>query len=525
MNDPLSSYLNTVFYCPEYFIVTSYFDKLCQYTIESLFQHKDVVPVQITGPKGVGKSTSLFSLAVNLMKHCQESDTVVLYFTERSFSCSWYITQKYLKANELTCTEDTIAETLVLSKDRNFVVCADIGKCNSRGGMELLCMLDTLMGNFEHIKLIVALSSGKGIDDKNKEFYQRLKGFGSDIVEITNFSEEEAKQFVTAYNLDEIGLDQLKRMTNFNPSLLQIAEKVKRQRWESKCDNIFEQHLETSICREIEIHTVSTFDVAEKISKIDFLKQLSNTDYFLYHAKNDGVLKIQELRKFLESWVHEDGHCYVSSIDQNGFTIALNFPNADQFISRKIASLVADISIGEAGGALQLGYYFETQLYRAFQQCKKLGITYDQPAKSVSLMVNFCSTQRISTLVVGGLYKLYHQHPVIDFVGLFQGSDRALYLLMVQASLSTYIDHKAKLSHLSKTYDKYDEFKSTSVLDYYKNLCGEPTVIYVYVSPKEEAIPTSLQKHQNECKLNLKLGYICDSDENCISCTLAKFKL
>lgn len=153
------------------------------------------------------------------------------------------------------------------------------------------------------------------------------------------------------------------------------------------------------------------------------------------------------------------------------------------------------MSIGEAGFALQLGYYFEYQLYQAFPLCKKLVITYDQPAKSVSLMVNFCSAERISTLVVGGLYRLYHQ-----------GTDQALYLLMVQASLSTYINHKAKLSHLSKTYDNYDEFKSTSVLDYYKKLSGNHTVIYVYVSPKEEAIPTSLQKHQDQCKLKLKLG-------------------
>lgn len=241
------------------------------------------------------------------MKQCQESDTVVLYFTERSLSYYWSITQKYLEANKLTCTKDTIAETVIRSKHRNFVVCADIGKCNSRGGMELLHMVYLLMGTLDHIKLIVAHSSGEGIDDKNKEFYQRLEECHSDIVEITNFSEEEAKQFVTAYNLDEIGLDQLKRMTNFNPSLLQTATKVKRQSWEGKYDNIFEQHLIASICKKIESHTVSTFDVVDKISRIDFLKRLSDTDYFLYHAKNDGVLKIEELHKFEQSWVYGDG--------------------------------------------------------------------------------------------------------------------------------------------------------------------------------------------------------------------------
>ena len=66
---------------------------------------------------------------------------------------------------------------------------------------------------------------------------------------------------------------------------------------------------------------------------------------------------------------------------------------------------------------------------------------------------------------------------------------------------------------------------SATVLQYYKSLChSEHKVIYVYVSPKEKAIPTSLEKHLTDTQLNLKLGHICDDYKSDISCTLSKFR-
>jgi len=79
---------------------------------------------------------------------------------------------------------------------------------------------------------------------------------------------------------------------------------------------------------------------------------------------------------------------------------------------------------------------------------------------------------------VGVLYKLYYQHPAIDFFELLKGSDGALYLLMVQASLSYYVDHKAKLD---KKYDTYNEFMSATVLQYYKNLCRSEHKVIMFM--------------------------------------------
>ena len=126
----LSTYLRSVFLSPLNFILTSHYKTLCEYTIESLFQHDDVVPVQIIGPKGVGKSTSLFVLAINLtvlQQSTKASDTVVLYFTE-SLLLNFYstITQNYLEANNLICTVDNIAECLICSEDKKFVVLGNV---------------------------------------------------------------------------------------------------------------------------------------------------------------------------------------------------------------------------------------------------------------------------------------------------------------------------------------------------------------------------------------------------------------
>jgi len=121
----------------------------------------------------------------------------------------------------------------------------------------------------------------------------------------------------------------------------------------------------------------------------------------------------------------------------------------------------------EAIAATHMGCQFESQLYQAFSCTKNLVITYGKPIASVILSVNFCSANRISNLVVGVLYKLHYQHPAIDFVGLLKGSDEALYLLMVQASLSYYVDHKAKLLYLDKMYDKQSWQTSRALLTLY----------------------------------------------------------
>jgi len=383
-NSALKVYFNTVFIAPNHFVCTSHYKELTEFTVESLFEYTNVVPIQITGPKGVGKSTSLFALAIKLTAANEAKRSTVLYFTESSLSEPCRITKAYLDANNVTCSVDGIAEHLVQSEDRKFVVCADIGKCNHPEGNKLLALLGPLLGNHHNIRLIVAHSSGEGIDERNKAFYKKLNMFGSKKLTLTNFSEEDAKYFIDVNKLNEMDFDQLKRITNFNPLLLLNKVEKKVERWKDKFDTIFQQHLYASIQREIEDHTTSTFHVIEKKVRTDFLCRLSQTDYFLYHAKNGIPLKLEELCQFELSWVCQDGHCCVSEYDENNqqFIIALNFPNSDQIIS-KIESLVECMNMEEALSASQLGCHFKLELYRAFSCSENLVTAFGEPEESV----------------------------------------------------------------------------------------------------------------------------------------------
>jgi len=129
-------YHRSVFLSPFHFILTSHYQKFYEYTVELLF------PVQITGPKGVGKSTSLFALAMKLkLTVTDDTNHTVLYFTERSLLSAFsHTTNVYLQDNGLAFTVNTIAKCLIYSNNKKFVVRAHIMRCNDPEGKKLLTL-------------------------------------------------------------------------------------------------------------------------------------------------------------------------------------------------------------------------------------------------------------------------------------------------------------------------------------------------------------------------------------------------
>jgi len=63
-----------------------------------LFGNKQLLPLQLMGPKGVGKSTSLYAIAIALDQK-QSKKLTPLYFSEKSFSSSFR--NKYLKYHSI----------------------------------------------------------------------------------------------------------------------------------------------------------------------------------------------------------------------------------------------------------------------------------------------------------------------------------------------------------------------------------------------------------------------------------------
>ena len=111
--------------------------------------------------------------------------------------------------------------------------------------------------------------------------------------------------------------------------------------------------------------------------------------------------------------------------------------------------------------------------------------------KAAAIKITFSTTADIDKLNNGVLIKFYPSHPAVDFVGELQvGND--IYLNFFQLSVSSYLKHHSKVWHL---LEKHDNFKNFKTLDYYKLLYEATKALFVYTSPKEEGLPSSLKKH------------------------------
>ena len=94
-----------------------------------------------------------------------------------------------------------------------------------------------LLGSYSHFKVILAHSSGEGINEHHKTFFKEVKDSGAVKVTLCNFSEAEAQTYCDKFNL-HIPLNDLKEKTNFNPYLLHAATQAKKAHWKDKYDQV-----------------------------------------------------------------------------------------------------------------------------------------------------------------------------------------------------------------------------------------------------------------------------------------------
>ena len=92
----------------------------------------------------------------------------------------------------------------------------------------------------------------------------------------------------------------------------------------------------------------------------------------------------------------------------------------------------------------------------------------------------------------GVLYHLREKHPVIDAVGLLRDSEKELWLVLIQISMSTYQTHRSKAQNVKDFVNGAE--KATCIcniqhtlLSYYEKLVLGVSFksLYVYVSPKQ----------------------------------------
>ena len=139
---------------------------------------------------------------------------------------------------------------------------------------------------YDHIRIIIAHSSGEGLDKKHPDVFKALCHCHSKYVEVVNFNDIEAEVFLDLYGLNEVPASDIKQHTNWNPFLLQEVVVTHRRHWKSQYDDVFKAHFCASINRVIEDLTASTFNNLTEFSKLEaFSLRLTNTRFFLYSAR------------------------------------------------------------------------------------------------------------------------------------------------------------------------------------------------------------------------------------------------
>ena len=126
---------------------------------------------------------------------------------------------------------------------------------------------------YTRFKLIVAHSSGEGFSIHCLDLLKHLKRVNSQFNSAKNFSDEEAKTFMETYGLCDIPETVIFKQTNKNPLLLHYIKGAKCRYWKDKYNMVFKAHLETTMRREIETLTTSTFTNLTEFSEIQAFSQ------------------------------------------------------------------------------------------------------------------------------------------------------------------------------------------------------------------------------------------------------------
>jgi len=135
-------------------------------------------------------------------------------------------------------------------------------------------------------------------------------------------------------------------------------------------------------------------------------------------------------------------------------------------------------------------------------------------SQSVALSLGTCVPFKGANYIKGIMYELYIFHPVIDFVGYLDTNNSSCgFLVMLQLSLSRYADHQKKLSDVirhapKKSYLLQGETTAQNLLTHYSSRATDlfgpknPSVLFLYASPKEDEKLIPVLKHEIKTNLN-----------------------
>ena len=455
-----------------------------------------------------GKCSS--SVVINLMTHTER----VLYFNFSTLNS--HTTEKYLRKCDCSCEPNKLCAELIESETRTLLL-LDVGRTDQPGDYSEVygAFNPILCGYYSHITIIMAQSSGRGGVFNTSQVVKAMNFSTPHKVRFENFTVEEAQTLCKYLELEE-KYDVLTNKTNNNPLLLRIMSMT------ASSKNWIE-HAEGTLRPIIQDYVIQTFELLETIDKRHFTAEACNlTPYFLRCSMNGAKVSIDFLHLFLVNFVYLEGLCYIPNHDvmEEGqdFAICSAFPGVEQIVAQKVVSYMICNNADDMMKIPQvLGFSFQLKFYGEFCKIQTMKIMYKTDIGDQQLLlINTSGCYEIlSTEMHGFLFNLPLIHPAIDYVSFFKVSGIS-WLIFFQISLSPYVCHGSKYKDIDQKYPKSELFKDCTILEYYTDYFHTENVLFVYFSPKEIGIPSSLEKHA-KVKLSRKvhIGYIVE-DHSCL---------
>lgn len=390
---------------------------------------------------------------------------------------------------------DNLHGVLSACKDKK-ILFAELGP-SSKADTKMMCTLFkfiVLAMNYKWF-LIISNSSG-GLSTVNSKEADGSKVITAALsirakckfLESKNFNEKEAKAFCNHFNVE----DSIPPKVYYNPLYLSFYN-----------DSLNDPARLTTACNSItRVRDAFVRDLSQQFKDYGNACKIGKSLNLLKCALG-GIPIDNKLRiAYDTSFLWNEHLTYVDEQNTTDFLLKLYDPEKGYLLLDTFDSFVSNIKDKKCTEFLKIpavmGYQFEEFI---LDELMILCITATYPAKKKEdeyVTWDFSITERckhlkdpLKVITPGTMYHLRTGHHSIDGIFLAENST---YLIFLQVSLSSYIDHESKAKSIEGLISTLEDPNWPQIVDYYVNLVekcngNKPTPIYVFLSPNEICVP------------------------------------
>lgn len=389
-------------------------------------------------------------------------------------------------------TKVTIPEKLAsLSREMkdNLLILIDIADTKD----EYLQLVHRIMVDCHNSKIAIATSSGFG-HYLNNRIWQSIMSYsqgGYKRCRLLNFGEEEVLQFIKGTKVEAVHLETIKRLTYYNPYLLNLLC-LNGIGLESDYYDMSDTYLINHV------HAVVS-DIQKYSGGLPRFCMNMFEQFYDWGCKADigRSNSLKTLSVFRKSWGAKEHILYYKVFPKNEtFIVMCALPCLHMLLKEIAETIYNSKTIPDV--PIVHGFVYELHYVNQMKLHKTMSVKGHSESKIVNIK-EVCEVDVIAELLLGTLYHLKYTYPVIDAVGYLE-VDGVPSLVFVQVSLSQYSSHSTKINDLTTT--KAPENKRKSILKYCQDMIKStqrrkkksPELLYVYVTPPELTSPSNKKR-------------------------------